>query len=208
MSKKPGLGRNLFWLCVKFAILAPLCLVLWLMVLPYYSSALGEVSLLPLRTCFGYDISDVQTTVDPGVLNTGTRMVFTISGRYRMMPDVGHLTANIAPFIALILATTGITLRRRFTALGIGVGIIFVSHVLTILLRFTAGRTPFPTAIGFISITLPFLLWIVLAYREKVMEFLLEQSPTPAPAPAPPTAAKNATASEQATDTPDSSGTA
>lgn len=179
----PSLGKSLFWLCVKFAILAPLCLVLWLVILPYYSTALGETSLVVLRSLFGYDITDVQTTVDPGFLNTGTRMVFSIGGRYRIMPDVGHLTANIAPFIALILATSGITLRRRFTALGIGVGIVFLSHVLTIVLRFTAGRTPFPTAIGFISITLPFLLWIVLAYREKVMEFFLEQSTAPVAEP-------------------------
>jgi len=87
------------------------------------------------------------------------------------MQDVGHLVTNVAPFIALVLATSDLGFWKRVKVLAIGISIIFVFHNLTIVLRFVAGRTTLPTAIGFIAITLPFLLWIVLAYWGKVIAY-------------------------------------
>jgi hypothetical protein len=160
---------------VRFIILAPVCLVLWLLVLPYYAWGLAYVSEIFLKYVLQYPIMDVTATA-AGYLNTGTKITFELATVNRSMPDVGHLTTNLAPFVALVLATSGLRLTRRLKILAIGTPIILLSHALTVILRFTAGRTPLPTAIGFISITLPFLLWIVLAYWGKISSFLQEPS--------------------------------
>ena len=168
-------GRSLLWLCLKFAVLAPICLILWLLLLPYYASLITHVSAFVLRVLFHYPISTAGA-VAGGFLNTGTTIEFHLPGVTRSMPDLGRLTTNLAPFIALTLATTGITMRRRLGVLLIGTPIILLSHLITIIFRFTEGRSPLPTAIGFISITLPFLLWIVLAYWEKLAALLQEKA--------------------------------
>jgi len=163
--------RNAVWLCLRFIVLAPICLVLWLLVMPAYAWVLGQVTMLILKYIFQYPIEDV-TVAKAGLLNTGTSLAYVMGGLTRTMSDVGHLVANVAPYVALVLATPKLRWLRRLRILGIGFAIIFAFHVATILLRFLAGRTPLPTAIGFIAITLPFLLWIVLAYWDKLLAYL------------------------------------
>jgi len=96
------------------------------------------------------------------------------------MPGLGHLVANVAPFVALVLATPRMRLRRMLGVISIGVALIFISHLATLVIRPMAqgpvqmARTPLTTAVGFFSITLPFLLWIVLAYWGQLMAFLGE----------------------------------
>ncbi len=173
-------GKSMAWLCVKFIVLAPICLVLWLLVLPKYTWLLGNASGLLLKYVFQYPIEGVEAPA-AGFLNTGTSLVYVMGGHRLTMEDVGKLVTNIAPYLALVLATSGLGAWRRARVIAIGVAIIFVFHAATIILRFTAGRTTLPTAIGFIAITLPFLLWIVLAYWDKVMAYLGTDDESPAP---------------------------
>lgn len=174
MPDVENVRKTILWLCARFIILAPVCLVLWLLALPYYAWGLAYASEFFLKYVMHYQILNV-TAVAAGFLNTDTKMTFELIEINRTMPEVGLLTTNLAPFVALVLATSGLTAFRRVKILAIGAPIILLSHVVTVVLRFTAGRTPLPTAIGFISITLPFLLWIVLAYWEKIASFLQEQ---------------------------------
>lgn len=167
MSDGSHPAQNTLWLCLRFLVLAPICLVLWLMILPAYAWFLGHFAFLILKYIVQYPIGDVIVT-KAGFLNTDTSLAYGTM----LMIDVGHLITNIAPYIALVLATPKIKWLRRLRILGIGIGIIFVFHVATILLRFLAGKTALPTAIGFIAITLPFLLWIVLAYWDKLLAYL------------------------------------
>jgi hypothetical protein len=160
-------------LCLRFIVLAPICLVLWLLVMPAYAWFLGQVTMLILKYVFQYPIEYV-TVANAALanMNMDTSLSYRMEGMARIMPDIGNLVANVAPYVALILATPKLHWLRRLRILGIGVVIIFAFHAATILLRFVAGRTSLPTAIGFIAITLPFLLWIVLAYWDKLLGYL------------------------------------
>ncbi len=183
MMAEQGLWKNALWLCLKFLVLAPACLVLWLLVLPGYAWVVGQVAGFLLEYVFRMPIDSMQV-IKGGFLNTGTQLTFVMGPVTRWMSDLGDLVTNMAPFVALVLATSGLGVRRRLRILLIGLGIIFVSHVVTIVFRFTAGKTALPTAVGLISITLPFLLWIVLAYWDKLAAFLAENPQEP-PRPRP-----------------------
>ena len=172
----PSPGKSTLWLCLRFIVLAPICLVLWLLVLPAYTWCVGHAAAMFLRYVVQTPIDGVVVT-PAGLLNTDTELAYVIGPHRRTMKDVGHLVANIAPFIALVLATPALGVWRRLRILGIGIAIIFLFHAATIILRFVAGRTTLPTAIGFIAITLPFLLWIVLAYWDKLTAYLGNDEP-------------------------------
>jgi hypothetical protein len=170
--------RSAAILAGKFIVLAPICLVVWLLVLPVYAHLLAYVLGSIFRYVFGLNVMAINVETG-GFLNTDTSMAFTIVMTEVKMPELGHLTANFAPFIALILATPRLKLLRRLRIIGIGSGLIFLSHVATGVIRLMGRgpiqeRTPLTTAIGFVSITLPFLLWIVLAYWGQLMAFLGE----------------------------------
>lgn len=183
-------GRGVLFLCLKFAVLAPACLALWLAILPGYVWLVGQFTAFFLKTLAGTPIEALtvgqgaqETAVAPSsailkvlyflIIKTGTTLSFYVDGRTMTMNDIGHLTCNIAPFVALVLSTGGLRLLRRLRVLGIGFAILFCSHVLTIFLRYNSPeRAGLSNAVGFISITLPFLLWLVLAYWDKLMAFI------------------------------------
>ena len=72
-----------------------------------------------------------------------------------------------------MLATARLGILKRIRILVVGVIIIVFSHGATIVFRFlSAGRTALPTAIGFVAITLPFLLWIILACWDQLVAYL------------------------------------
>ncbi len=172
--RKTITARSTIWLCLKFLMLAPVLLVAWLELLPFYARVLGNTCALVMKHLMDKDIQGVAVNA-AGFLNTRTALVFTYMGRDLAMQDLGNLTTNVAPFIALVLATSGLRLWRRLGILAVGTAILFVFHGATIVLRFVSGgRAPFATALGFLAITLPFLLWIVLAYWDKLSAYLSE----------------------------------
>ncbi|HEO71048.1 MAG TPA: hypothetical protein ENN80_07275, partial [Candidatus Hydrogenedentes bacterium] len=158
---------------VRFVVFAPLCLVLWWLVLPVYARILGAVSSAILEYIANvpiesYDVSNTGLTNEKGILNTGTRLTFLLDdGTPRTMPGLGSLVTNVAPFVALVLATSTLTLLRRAKIIAIGLPVLFAAHVGFVLIAFLAGASEFSTALAQLFITLPFLLWIVLAYWES-----------------------------------------
>ena len=177
--------RSAAILAGKFIVLAPICLVVWLLFLPVYAHILAYAAGSVFCYGLGYNIMGIQVKV-AGLLNTDTSLTYTILTTEVTMPELGHLVGNVAPFVALVLATPRLKLRRRLRIIGIGTGLIFVSHLATVVIRLAGrgpimGRTPLTTTVGFVSITLPFLLWIVLAYWGQLMAFLGDE---PATAPA------------------------
>ena len=64
-------GRTILFLCIKFAVLAPVCLVAWLLVMPAYAWVLAHVTGAFLRFILGEPIEGVFVNV-AGLLNTGT----------------------------------------------------------------------------------------------------------------------------------------
>ena len=174
--------RSAAILAGKFIVLAPICMVVWLLVLPVYAHVLAYAAGSVFRYGFGLNVMGIRVNT-AGFLNTDTSLTYTIMTTERELPELGHLVANVAPFVALVLATPRLKLGRRLRIIGIGTGLIFISHVATVVIRLVGrgpvmGRTPLSTTIGFASITLPFLLWIVLAYWGELMAILGNEPPT------------------------------
>ncbi len=76
--------------------------------------------------------------------------------------------------MALVLATKGLRLVRRLRILLYGCGILMVGHVLfiVVLMRFQEAlksASEVPTAVMQFYLTLPFLLWIVFAYWDRLV---------------------------------------
>ena len=171
--------RSAGLLAAKFVVLAPICLVVWLMILPVYAHVLGYAAAIILRYGLGHTITGIRVET-AGFLNTDTSLTYVLPNRETTMPGLGHLVGNVAPFVALVLATPRLRLRRMLYVIGIGVTIIFISHVATLVIRPMArgpveiAHPPLTTAVGFFSITLPFLLWIVLAYWGQLTAFFGE----------------------------------
>ncbi|MCH8204230.1 MAG: hypothetical protein IID09_03655 [Candidatus Hydrogenedentes bacterium] len=185
MTGSPGMRRiSLF--CLKFiGFLAVFLFLWWWKVQPAYAGLIGSIAGTILKITTSIPIDATQVEVDPaGVLSTKTALVFIVQqGRYPF--DIASLIANIPPFWALVLATPGLAVKRLIKVLLIGTGILGAGHVLFLVLVFVFARqvqeTPeVPTAIGLFLMTLPFMLWIVLAYWDKLVLLFEEPGESPA----------------------------
>jgi hypothetical protein len=169
VAEASSLKRALLFILALLA-LVPVCLALWGLVLPAYARAVGSVTGFMLGT-LGHPIQGVQITPQ-GILNTQTRLAFLLEGREPTL-DIGALLFNVPPFIALMAATPGLALRCRIRRLTLGLAILAVGHVLYVALVFInapriAAAPQVPTALGEAFLTLPFLLWIVLGYWDRI----------------------------------------
>lgn len=178
MSHRPAV-LQIVWFCFKFVAFSAVLLALWWTIQPYYARLVGQLAGMGLKYLGGIPIEALLVEVDEaGVLNTKTQLVYIYQGR-RYPLAIAYLIANIPPYIALILATGGITWRRRLRALAIGIGILFAGHVGFLAYLFAFARQvqespQVPTAVGLFLLTLPFMLWIVLAYWERLVEVFEE----------------------------------
>lgn len=186
---KPTRIRTVVAFAAKFVVFVPVCLVLWWLFLPVYAWCLGLVTELILRYITqapveSFGVGNTGLTNPDGLLNTGTQLSFTIGGRTRMLPELGSVVTNVAPFVALVLATPGLRLLRRSVIIAIGVAVLVVTHISFILMAFYAGQSEISMAIAQAFITLPFLLWIVMAYWDKLGAYLVPpKAPSAAPSP-------------------------
>jgi hypothetical protein len=159
--------RPVFLFCLKFILVVPVCLVAWWGMVPAYTWGIGHLTSATLTAAAGADITG--TAVErKGILNTGTELVFTVGGARRGMP-ITQVVSNVAPFLALVLATAGLSLRRRCAILAIGTGILILGHWAYLVFAFIfasriSASPHLPTALAQLFLTLPFLLWITLAY--------------------------------------------
>ncbi len=168
------------WLFVgKFIVgIVVLLGVWWGFLMLGYAWILGKVCALIAGTLLGMDVTQVELQ-PKGLFNTETLLNFVFSDKPHPFP-VALLITNIPPFAALVLATSGLGIWHRLRVLLAGVGILFASHVLfvSVLLRFQEQlktHPEVPTAIMQVIIaTLPFILWIRLAYWDRVSALLRE----------------------------------
>lgn len=164
---------------LKFIVFVILLVMLWWKVLPFYGQALVQVTGLPLKYVFGVPIDSGFIEVE-GVFNTESSLVFSVQGHERRM-KIAHLVTNVPPYIALVLATAGLTWRRRGLILLYGCGIICFFHVffIVIAMRFQDKLmqiSEVPTALVQFFLTLPFMLWIVFAYWDKLVILFQDKS--------------------------------
>jgi hypothetical protein len=180
-------------LIARFTVLGPLCLVIWMLVLPVYSQGIGSASGIVLRFAFGYPVESVHMEpFEPGPEGEGMsgrmvrrvqssmdrKMVFTINGAPKPFRKVAEYFINIAPFVALALASVGISFRRRVAMLAIGISLIALAHVAFVVaavywaVHFALSPNIYIT-VGMLLITMPFLLWIVMGYGDRLMRLTL-----------------------------------
>ncbi len=165
MADKSQLRRVTLF-ALRLTIITPVVLALWWWAMPVYARGIGHVAALVLRV-MGYPIERV-VVIASGFLNTDTTLGFALGGSIPTAP-ISWVVTNVAIYISLILATHSMNWRRRARALAIGLATLLAAHIAHIVVFFAFApaieRNPqFPTAIAQILITLPFLLWIVLAY--------------------------------------------
>ena len=176
MSRSQERG-SLIFLCVKFIVFLIPLVWAWFSLLPYYAEALMQVSGGILVSVFGFPI-DSGHIIAKGLLNTESQLVFISQGR-ETKQSIGVLVTNVAPYLALVLATGGLSWLRRIWVLLLGSAILISGHILFLVLalrfgRFAAANPEIPTAVAQFYLTLPFLLWIVLAYWNKIAGYMGE----------------------------------
>ncbi len=158
--------------CLRFLVFVVALEILWLLALPYYGQVLLQLAGIPLRYVFGVPIEAGRIEAQE-ILNTGTTLVYTINSVERAM-SLAKLAANIPPYVALVLATAGLTWKRRLRILAYGCAILCGFHALfiVIVLRFQEALlhvSEIPTAVIVFFLTLPFMLWIVFAYWDRIL---------------------------------------
>ena len=87
---------------------------------------------------------------------------------------------NFVPFVALVLVTPGLTFRRRFVGLGLGLVTISVGHVILNLTALLQPGGSLPIVASLISDSFPFLVWFVVAFpvAVKFIPAILPATPT------------------------------
>lgn len=191
--KKERRLLGLFLFLLRFIVLAPLLVCLWWSVLPIYAQVLVQVSGILARFVFSVPVTGVGVQPE-GLLNTGTVILFqlTDSSQHileRRMP-VALLVTNLVPYLALVLATAGLSMRKRLAVLAYGASIIVTGHILfiTLLLRFQDSLKQVEevsTATIQFFLVLPFLLWIWFVYSERIAGYLAEEEENGAQDPPP-----------------------
>src|SRR5690606_17923879 len=128
--------RSLILFCLRFLGLVSVLVVLWWLLLPLYGKLLAEVAGMMLRLVFAVPVEYSEIRAD-GILNTRSLLVMAVEGRESAMP-IAMLVTNVPPYLALVLATLGLGLRRRIAVLIYGTSILAAGHVLFLVyaLRF------------------------------------------------------------------------
>lgn len=179
MAQDPRLTGCLSF-CAKLVVLAPVCLVGWWLAFPSYAWIVGQVSRFTLTYAAGYPIDHVVVNAG-GILNTNTTLGFALGDRTPSAP-VANIMSNTAVFFALVLSTANVEWKRRTVSLAAGAFILFATHVAYAVIWFTFApaieREPqIPMAIGQIFVTLPFVLWIAMAYWQNAIRLFRTPGP-------------------------------
>lgn len=174
--KKAGLTKaSLFVFFGKFLLYSTILLGLWLLVSKYYMIFLTKVSYVFLRWIIGYKI------VGAGLLESsslvGKREIYFLYQHIRLrIPWIHSFTFNLIPFAALILATP-IKLVQHLKLILVGFAILFFFHFLRVIipaiLYFSFKIQVSDLVLTFTNIftaVLPFLLWLALAYRQRLVK--------------------------------------
>ncbi len=164
--------KNILFFCLKFMVFAPVCLVLWGYLIPTYAWLVGQASGTIAMTLLNVPVEGMR--VEPmGLINRETLLVFDVVGvRDPLKLEIVLLVANMAPYVALVLSTGGMKILRRLAVLAIGVSILALTHIIFLSALFAMGKSQVLETLGQLFVTLPFLLWIMLAFWRNLVELI------------------------------------
>lgn len=181
MSKRSRFA-NIAIFCLRFAVFAPICLyVWWWLLLPPYAYVLGQISSVCINLFTDAPIIAMKVVPNENsVLNADTNLRY-ITAERQLRFEISYLVDSLPPFIILVLATPGLKFLRRLKVLAIGAGLYFAGQVLYITGFYLfssslAKSAEIGIALGQFWLTLPFIMWIVLVYWERI----LPRDPQPA----------------------------
>lgn len=171
--------KTAFLFLAKFIVTAPLCLCLWWGVSSYFAGLMGPYAWLVGQTAgilldglFHAQIQALDVITD-GVYNSRSNLIFTLPNDFTRTLPIEPLVTNLPSYIALVLATGGLGWKRMAGIALLGSLILAVTHVLFIVLVFQYGHFLEEwRQIPEMLVMLPFLLWILLAYWDKLRLYL------------------------------------
>jgi hypothetical protein len=156
---------------LRLAVLLPVMVAAGWLATPYYVWIIGNLTAATFNFLVLNPIQGVRIEVAPeAVLRSSVHLVYvTKEGAYPM--NAGALTGNLAPYLAMVLATPGITGRWRWRALWRGTLALVVTHMALIFGLFAirdrvAETIEIASGVSVFLLTLPFVLWIALASWE------------------------------------------
>lgn len=152
--------------CFALFVLAPL----WWLCLPAYGWLLVQGCGSVLKWAFGMPILAGHVDVR-GILNTESLLTFYVGDREQHM-KFALLVTNLPSFLALVVATPALKWKRRLAIAATGAAILVAGHALYVMValrfgEFLAANSEVATAISQFFLTLPFLLWIAMAYWNR-----------------------------------------
>jgi hypothetical protein len=162
--------RNLLSFGAKFSLALLILAPLWWLCLPGYGWLLVQGCGGAARSLLGVPIVAGHVRVD-GILNTESLLVFYVGARELTM-KFALLVTNLPPFLALIIATPALKRMRRLALATTGAAILIAGHALYVVVAlrfgaFLAANSEVATAISQFFLTLPFGLWVAMAYWKK-----------------------------------------
>lgn len=167
----------------KFAVAAPVCLLLWWGGIPEsyggamggYVWVVGQAAGELLVSLFGASITALDIATD-GVLNSRSSLTYSLANGHSVTLPIEPLVTNLPSYIALTASTAGLGWKRFGAITASGSLILFATHIVyvTMVFKFGAWLTQWPQ-LPEILITLPFLLWIVLAHWRHIRPYFSEQ---------------------------------
>lgn len=168
--KRPFPWQMLITFGAKFSLVLLVLAPLWWLCLPGYGWLLVQGCGSALKWGLGMPILAGHVEVR-GILNTESMLTFYVGEREQHM-KFALLVTNLPPFLALVMATPALTWKRRLRIVLVGSVILVVGHALYVVvaLRFGAflvANSEVATAISQLFLTLPFGLWIAMAYWKK-----------------------------------------
>lgn len=167
-----------FVFCTKFIIVVVPLVCLWWLFIPVYGWILVQISGAILKFIMGVPI--VAGGIRPsGFLNTASSIYFVIQGyEFEKASPIALLITNLPPFISLVLITR-ISWFSRLKKMLWGSSIIILGHILfiVIVLRYQEilkAYSELPMAVIQFYLTMPFMLWIAMVFRERFLKHSVE----------------------------------
>lgn len=160
------LPRTWLFFGFRFLAVALVLVPLWWLLSPYYGWLLIQGGGVLLRDLWGMPLTAGHIEAR-GILHTESILVFYLGDQPARMKFV-QLITNLPPFVALMVATPRLRWKHRVATTLLGAGLLCGGHLLFIVLalRYSSSlqqQTEIPTALAQFYLTLPFLLWIVMA---------------------------------------------
>lgn len=158
---------NKWFFALKFIYFSIVLLILWSVISVIYHRFLAYVAIFPLRLV-NFDVAVFETSIQD--------IFYRHSDEVWEFP-IGSMTANFIPFLSLVLSIPKIRLLRRIKVIGIGLGVLFVFHILSLisfpLVKFIHsyfGPAHFLSEAWVFLHALvlglsPFVLWIFLVFK-------------------------------------------